>query len=134
MKFFSLRALPRVHIVTTNDLIADEWSSALRTAGLSISSSQCLTFPLKSNSLVLLLQPDISLMKQVNEFLHNNQQVIENLYVVSDDAEWVEFSLQFSIPLLNSNTHPLEAARIFNHTKKAVIRTYFARYATYFNF
>ncbi len=84
--------------------------------------------------MVLLLQPDVSMLTQISPILQNNQAPIENFYVVSDEAEWIELSLQFTFHLLSANTHPLEAVRIFNHTKKAVTRNYFARYATFFNF
>ncbi len=134
MKLFALKAVPNVHIFTTNTLIGDEWSAALRTAGLSISCSSRPTLPLLSNNLILLLEPNVSLLRMVKDLLCENEGAAEKIYIISDENEWHELSLQFSIHLLGKHTHPLEAARIFNHTKKAVIRNYFARYATFFNF
>ncbi len=134
MKLFAIRTLPRVHIYSTNDLLVLEWSAALRTAGISIDSSNCLTLSILTKKLVVLLQPEVSLSSQIKQFLHDNVECIDSFYIISDKVEWRELSLQFSFHLLSESTHPLEAARIFNHTKKAVTRNYFARYATFFNF
>ena len=135
MKLFSLHTYPRVYIYATSDFVLAEWSAALRTVGLRISVVQDESrLPALQNGLLLLLNPDALLLQRVKQYLHSHEQSCNNLYVVSDDAAWSDLSLEYSFHLLSFSTHPLEAARIFNHTKKAIPRNYFARYASLFNF
>lgn len=135
MNLFSQRSSQKIYIFAKDEVNLYDWLTALRGAGLRISFCNNLdALPLSKNNILLFINPDASFLSELQQNFEIYSKSPENVYIVSDDAAWSDLSLEYSFNLLSYSTHPLEAARIFNHTKKAIARNYFARYASLFNF
>lgn len=135
MRIFSTFSSPKVNLFSGNSSEYKEWSIALRTVGLRVSSpGENYTACNLEKELVLILAP-VNHAEAIR-FINNNQQHLHHLYIVSNEPLWKELNEQYPFNLLTKETHPLETARMVIHSAKASHRpqNYFARYASLFNF